>query len=610
MTLRMDDGTQRRLPRGATRGLAQQPALRIDVGSGRLYVSGRLSHAARALPGAMYNQKRQAYELSLTLPTLSRLKELLNWSARDLAAHCSDEVMRWARAARAAEDQVMDLHDRIAAGYRTDLPWLDRVSGFPPFEHQTVMATVAAELSGCAFLCEMGTGKTRGAVEAAAEWVRRGEVDMVLVLCPAGVMGTWVREVNRWTDTLTPERLDGAVEDRRRWLRAAAGLDGQMRLGPIQGLVPILNYDVLFKLEADIIEIARRIRLGFILDEGHRVRNPQAKVTKSAMSVARHCPRRLLMTGTPILNGVENIWSQWYIVDLGVTFGANYRQFRREFFDENPWAHELTPLDGTLDEVGARMQRRGLRYRKADCLDLPPKVYEVQECDMTPKQARAYRDMAEELLVQLAALDESMADRSEESVAAMQLVMMLRLSQITSGFLPMKDDEGRESVVRFDPNPKLALCKEIVDEAIEAGASVLVWAWYRHDIAALTEAFRQHNPVVIAGGMHARDRDEAERAFQAGTARVLIGNPASAGLGLTLTAASVAVYYSQNFNLEHRAQSEDRCHRAGSERHNRVTYVDLSCRGTIDELIRESLAGKLSVAEAVVDMRRALEQGV
>ena len=100
------------------------------------------------------------------------------------------------------------------------------------------------------------------------------------------------------------------------------------------------------------------------------------------------------------------------------------------------------------------------------------------------------------------------------------------------------------------------------------------------------------------------DRDEAERKFQAGEAKVLVGNPASAGVGLNLFQASVALYYSQGYNLEHRAQSEDRCHRSGSEIHDSVTYIDLSARGTVDEAVRAALAGKLELAEAVVELRR------
>ena len=309
------------------------------------------------------------------------------------------------------------------------------------------------------------------------------------------------------------------------------------------------------------------------------------------------------MTGTPILNGLENLWSQWYFIDHGITFGGNFVQFRREFFDENPWAHSLDPLDGVIDEFNARIRIRGMRFRKEDCLDLPPKVYEVHEVEMTREQAAAYDQMTKDLIVTLA----EGADDPRTSSASIVLTQILRLTQITSGFLPIdEDDPDRREVHRFTPNPKLRVMDELVREQVAAGKSVIVWAWYREDVARITEQLADLEPVQIVGGMKHTDRDEAERKFQAGEAKVLVGNPASAGVGLNLFQASVALYYSQGYNLEHRAQSEDRCHRSGSEIHDSVTYIDLSARGTVDEAVRAALAGKLELAEAVVELRRSI----
>jgi SNF2 family DNA or RNA helicase len=321
------------------------------------------------------------------------------------------------------------------------------------------------------------------------------------------------------------------------------------------------------------------------------------------MRIAQTAAWRLLMTGTPILNGLQNVWSQWYFVDLGVTFGANFVQFRREFFTENRWTMKLEPVDGVIDEFHGRLHVRGLRFRKEDCLDLPPKVYEVHEVEMTKEQSAAYRDMRDELLVQLEEMDDSEEDTASASI---MLTQILRLTQITSGFLPRDLDDPNDEPFRFEPNPKLKALDELVREQVADRRSVIVWAWYREDVARIVEKLADLSPVRIVGGMKRQDREEAERAFQAREARVLVGNPASAGVGLNLQAASVAIYYSQGYNLEHRAQSEDRCHRSGSEIHKSVTYIDLSCRDTIDEAVRKALAGKMALADAVIEIREAL----
>lgn len=576
---------------------------KVDIGYGRLYVSGPDARLAAGLVrGAHYNAKRRAYELSLTLETLTTIKQRTRISSKALAARCTEGVMRWARAARRSHDAVVGLHKRIGDGYRAVLPWYDaQRDDRPPFAHQEIMATVASEISGSAFLAEMGTGKTRAGIEAMSHHARAEVVDMFLVVCPVAVMSTWERELVTWADNLEPMRLDGPVRERDQWIKLTAEAMRQGGYIVPKTPVAIVNYEVLAKL-ADTI-VGSGIRWGIVLDEGHRIRNPSAKVTKAAMRIAQTAAWRLLMTGTPILNGLHNIWSQWYFVDLGVTFGANFVQFRREFFTENRWTMKLEPTDGVVDEFHGRLHVRGLRFRKEDCLDLPPKVYEVHEVEMTREQSAAYRDMRDELLVQLEEMDDSEEDTSSASI---MLTQILRLTQITSGFLPRDLDDPNDEPFRFEPNPKLKALDELVREQVADGQSVIVWAWYREDVARIVEKLADLSPVRIVGGMKRQDREEAERAFQAREARVLVGNPASAGVGLNLQAASVAIYYSQGYNLEHRAQSEDRCHRSGSEIHKSVTYIDLSCRDTIDEAVRKALAGKMALADAVVEIREAL----
>lgn len=625
--------------------------LKITAHRGRLVVTGPGSRIAKRVPGAIYDsedarragRKRKSDDvvwLSLTVDSLRALRKVAGVSSAEFARWCAADVVEWARAAARSEEAVDQLHRRIADGYRTSLPWVDKRADTPapatapreqtyvdpadgvrrwsyraPFDHQQVMATAAAELDGVAYLCEMGTGKTRAAVEATSHRLRADEIDLAVVVCPKGVMGTWERECANWAQGLVTERLTGRVVKRRERIEEIA--DAARLFG---SNVLILNYDVLHLLEADLKRLCKRLRVGLVLDEGHRVRNPQAKVTKAAMRLSAVARWRLHMTGTPILQGAHDVWSQWYVVDLGVTFGANWVQFRKEFFEVGEYDRRIDPLDGTLGKIGQKLRRRGLRYRKADCLDLPPKLYQTVEVEMTPKQQRAYAEMEEWLLSRLedgesdsyepnAEYDEEV-DRGDSSggtvsTAANQLAMILRLTQITSGFLP--SDDG--AIHRFVPNPKLDALAELVEEQI-GSQQIIVWARYREDVRAICERLAQYAPLVIDGSVKQTARDEAERLFQAGERRLLVANPAAGGVGLNLQAASLAVYYSQGYSLEHRLQSEDRCHRSGSERHEKVTYVDLVAKETIDEVVLGALADKKDVAEIVVDLREMLRRDV
>jgi SNF2 family DNA or RNA helicase len=590
------------------------PSVKIAAAYGRLYVSGPHARLVSRLPGATEHERSGAYQLSLTLETLRAIRQALGVSKEQMARFCTAEVLRWAKAAGQVEQQMLALHRKLSEGYRRPLPWYDAQGMRPAFDHQKVMATVACELDGAAFLCEMGTGKTRAAVESMREKYRLDAIEVALVVCPKGVMNTWEREIALWSEGLHVVKLRGPVKDRRRVIESVARQGNEARF---ERLVLILNYDALAELKGSLIALMGERRVGLVLDEMHKIKNPQAQVTQAAMEVGRHAAWRLGMTGTPIANGkAEEIWSQWYFVDLGVTFGANFVQFRREFFTENDYTWTLEPHEETYDTIGQRMRLRGVRYRKEDCLDLPPKVYELAEVEMTAEQARAYEEMREWLIAWLrehdgiepgdADEDTGEASTRHAATAANQLVAIMRLTQITSGFLPTESGTTHF----FQPNPKLDRLEEIVREQVADGRSVIVWAQYRNDVQAIMERFADLQPARIDGTQQGTrgeaERAEAERRFQAGETPLLVGNPAAGGVGLNLQRASVAIYYSLSYSLTDRMQSEDRCHRSGSEAHNRVTYVDIVCTGTIDEVVREALASKKQVADAVVDLRRAI----
>lgn len=565
--------------------------LYLESGFGRIYVSGMHAYRVQRLPGCAQSQRKQGtYELSLTLETLRRVREAFGLTPQDFARCLHPDLLKWSIAAGKSEQRIAAVHARIERKDYLQLPWLDNTGkGRRPFDHQRVMATVAASLDGSAFLCEVGTGKTRAAIEAASYLVRSGALDFALVVVPNRVKSTWVREIGEWSNNLHPVLLAGPIKQRGQVIQQTQA----------RGTVWVCNYEALDKLKAVVARRANGKRLGLIFDEAHKLKNPQAKQSKAAMELARHAVWRLLMTGTPVLQGVHDVWSQWYAVDLGVTFGANYVQFRREFLDENPYTFSLDAKAGTLSECGLRLRRRGLRYRKEDCLDLPPRLYQVSEYEMTKPQRAAYEQMARDLV---AVLKNERDEHGKLASASTQLAMILRLSQITSGFLPTEDS----SVHIFDPNPKLDGLEEYVRETIRDHQQI-VWARYRRDIETICARFADLKPVHIYGGVKQEDADYAMRAFQDGSRRLFIANPQSAGAGVTLTAASIAHYFSQDYSLENRLQSEGRNHRAGSERHRSVTYVDHTCEGTVDNVVREALSAKLEVAEAVVELKAHLE---
>lgn len=573
------------------------PQLHLDMDRGRLTATGPDYHRLGTV--AATDWRRSMARAALVLDTLRTWRRALGCSSGELARVCSPRLLAWARSAGRTQQALADVHARLGSGFRDDLPWTvhqpltlragtpeehtyrpgERV---PPFAHQEVMATVALAVEGgVAFLCDVGTGKTRAAIEVIRAKRARQEIGPVLVVAPKRVLRTWRDEVPLWTP-LRVITLSGRVTARADQLRDPANADA----------IFLTNYEVLDALVPTLLQVPR---LGLVFDEAHKLRNAQSLRTRAALKVAAVAPWRLLLTGTPILGGAHEIWPQWFTIDRGLTFGSNYVQFLSDHFTKEYFG-KLTPKARTVEYINTRMGQRAVRYKSEDCLDLPPKLYQRCMVEMGPDQRQAYRRMADELIAELDAPE-------NVATAANILVSLLRLSQITSGFVP-----GSEGLFRFPTNPKLDALEEFVDEHL-ADHQIVVWCRYREDIRVITERLRRHAPVTIQGTRtvaEERALEAAITAFQGGTARLLVANPMSGGAGLNLQRGSIACYFSQDANPESRRQSEGRIYRAGSEQHAHILYVDFLVEETIDEIVAQSLTEKWHLSETVTNLRSHL----
>ncbi len=182
-----------------------------------------------------------------------------------------------------------------------------------------------------------------------------------------------------------------------------------------------------------------------------------------------------------------------------------------------------------------------------------------------------------------------------ELITSLQMITaLLRFQQILSGHLPT--DDG--NLVEF----KTFRLDALLDCIEEVSGKVIIWSRFRYDIIniqrALKKKYGNNSVVSYFGDTSERDRQSAIDQIQNGTARFFVANPATAGRGLTLTEANTVIYYANDFNLETRSQSEDRCHRIGQK--NPVTYIDLVAEGTVDEKIIQALRDKIDISAKVL----------
>ena len=233
------------------------------------------------------------------------------------------------------------------------------------------------------------------------------------------------------------------------------------------------------------------------------------------------------------------------------------------------------------------MNQFSYRVLKKDCLDLPEKTYTIRYVSMTEDQRKMYDELRHEALTLL--------DSGDLVTAQNVMTQMLRLQQVLSGHLMTDDGELVELQTK-----RLEALLDVVEES---SGKIIIWSRFRNDIQRIGKLLEEKYPLQSAsyyGDTPDDERQEIVTRFQDPDSglRFFIGNPQTAGYGLTLTEANTVIYYANDFNLETRIQSEDRCHRIGQT--NPVTYIDLITENTIDEKIVKALRNKIDLGAVVL----------
>ena len=246
-----------------------------------------------------------------------------------------------------------------------------------------------------------------------------------------------------------------------------------------------------------------------------------------------------------------------------------------------------SPRWRNLDKLQKLLEPHSFRVLKKDCLDLPEKIYKTLSFELDSQQQQAYDKLQNEHRIDL-------GDSVELPVS--ELSALVKLQQITSGYV------NTPFGVRYvsENNPRL---KTLMDAIEDVEGQFIVWARFHEELSAIVAALEAAGVPCVEyhGGVRQQDREAAVDKFQGGRVRAFVGQPQSGGIGLTLTAAETVFYFSNDFNLETRLQSEDRAHRIGTRRN--VVYIDIVADGTIDENISRNLRRKTRLAAVMLGDR-------
>jgi SNF2 family DNA or RNA helicase len=438
----------------------------------------------------------------------------------------------------------------------------------------------------------MGTGKSFMLINNAALLYDRGDINGMLIVAPKGVYRNWYKsELPKHMPEHVPYKMACWSPSPRK----AEKMEMEAMLNYVDGLrILIMNIEA-FSTEKGV-SFARtflRVTNSFMaVDESTTIKTPNAKRTKNIIKVGREARFRRIATGSPVTKSPLDLYAQCEFLSADCLNMASYYAFQARYavlVERRMATHTFKQIVGyrRLDELQKRLDNFSFRVTKEECLDLPDKVYTRREVEMTAEQRKAYDQMK---LMALSVIDQGIVSTNNA------LTQLMRLHQICCGHVKL--DDGSE--VDF-PNNRI---DELLAALEEVDGKVIIWANYRKDIERIKNRL-QHDYGMTAvasyyGDTEAEERQEIVTRFQdpGDSLRFFVGNPRTGGYGLTLTAAKTVIYYSNNFDLEVRLQSEDRAHRIGQT--SKVTYIDLITPGTVDEHIVKALRNKINIASAVL----------
>ena len=461
-----------------------------------------------------------------------------------------------------------------------------------PYAHQIKALELSWDKPYFAYFMEMGTGKSKVLIDNIAMLYDAGKINGVLIISPKGVY-------KNWHDGEIPTHLPDHIDQTSVLWQAMINKKQQKELDKL--FTPgedlhILNMNVEALSTKKGVEFAAKFlrchRTMMAIDESTTIKNPDAKRTKHICSLGEYAQYKRILTGSPVTKSPLDLYKQCEFLKKELLGHTSYYTFRTRYAvmkTANFGGKSVQIVTGYqhLPELSEKLKSFSYRVLKEDCLDLPPKTFVKRLVTLTPDQKKLYIQMKQ---LALAQMDGKMM------TTATVMTQLMRLQQITCGHFTADDGTTKD----IDSNR----LPELMNVLEETEGKVVIWAHWQRDvnriIREISKKFGENSFVDYYGLTPMGERQSNINKFQDlnSPVRFFIGTTQTGGYGITLTAASTMVYYSNGYDLEKRQQSEARIDRIGQ--HYPMTYIDIYCEDTVDARIVKALKKKVNIASQIM----------
>jgi hypothetical protein len=479
----------------------------------------------------------------------------------------------------------------------------------PNYEHQKVAFQLLQQRNIFALIMEQGTGKSRPVIE---DWLVRISRDMaqdLVVIAPKGCYLNWIGtedepgEIDKW---VPPEMRSGISVEA--WISGGSAANRQALNDLLHATRPrflAINVESLNREG-----VARQYLFKFLngrkvigcIDESTTIAHESASRTKFILrELADKFVARRILSGLVAPESPLDLYTQYNFLDWRIlkqrsfwTFKHRYAIVQKVNFTpphiraQGRKFKDVETIVGfrNIEELNKLIMAASYRVTKAEALDLPPKIYQFWDVELTEEQGDNYRQMRDVAMTKLA--------DGEFSTASMKLDQLGKLQHILCGHVRKEDG----TLADIPENRTDA----VVDILRAHSGKAIIWAPYpnalRKILTKLWQEFGEDSAVGYWGETDLDDRLEArDRIQNDDKCRFIVSNQSVGKFGNTWTACNLVIYFANSFDNEDRQQSEDRAHRIGQTKS--VTYIDLRCRGTIDERLIQVLRKKITISSTL-----------
>jgi len=575
----------------------------------------RFKELCKSIPGSGYDAKTQMWKVPVSWSACLALRSTFK---TDL--EIGQKLTDWAANERSTRvDPANELRNLEL------LP--DGEGDQDLFPHQRAGVKFLSTAKKALLADEPGLGKTAQAIRSLKQLQSQGEqVFPSLIVCPNTLKKNWAREFKKWwpDSGLNIQVITGTAAQRRKqfeqenvdvyiinWesLRTHSRLSAYGSIALAKCIEcgghderTTLNKCEIHKRDLNLIDFK-----SVVADEMHRSKDPKSKQSRALWAATGDAKIRFALTGTPIANNVLDLWAilHWIAPE--------------EWPSKTRWIDRM--VDTMLNAFGGMMvlgvkphmdsefqatvNPRMRRMLKANVLPwLPEMMFERRDVEMSTKQAKAYKQMRDNMIAEL--------ESGETLVAASVLTQTTRLTQFASSFAELVTDEntGEPKAILAEPSCKVDALLDDIKSGDFGEDSVAVCAVSRQLIellsARLTKEKIEHG--LITGAQSEEERQKAVDDFQSGKIKWILFTAQAGGVGITLTAARRLVMLQRPWSLVDHKQAIDRIHRIGSEIHDSVIVMDYVTEGTIEERVLQVLETKADNFEQIVrDKDRLLD---